>query len=611
MSTIHKTSFRQRKIDPSKTIELVKDIKDVMRTADKEGQKMLESIEQDFKKELYDSNKQIIIPNYVEIKNNNNINLKNIINPNNLPENKKINKKYQQSPNHINSNSNSINANNDNINNNSNSNLNNSNYSILKNDHQLYLKPLTEFKRPNHYIMYSQKTRDEQKIEYEASIHDINFMTVEKLKIEIKDYEKLIIDIENDIGKGELIPEERIQKIIKDHFPHLNPDNIKQISKFFLSRREDFKKSLLRKYWKEPKNSDKYLQQTFRRRDKEKMKTRKNKQNEYESLDKIKEFKKFSDTYLKNILNFMSKREILTKNIINLNSYEFNINIDNLIKSKNSNNSNITTNFINSLKISINNDKTDYIKNDIEIKKILNDLDLIEKENTVSFNKYEPTNKNVFENKENIPKNHIIHREKKIRKQISENNNDNKNQINQNHNSHTNNENINNIYINNPKKIELPEIKIQEENNYLSLRIRQSCRFKKLTIDRYIQSKDSFNPFDDDFNRSINFVKNNDFIINIANNYDNDKIKIKLNNNNDNTNNNENNNINNNNEINNNNYNNNNFNNFCDVKFEIYYNNYTRESLKKILYDENDDDDDDKKYKKNFLNKKKSNNSHI
>ena len=27
-------------------------------------------------------------------------------------------------------------------------------------------------------------------------------MTVEKLKIEIKDYEKLIIDIENDIGKN-------------------------------------------------------------------------------------------------------------------------------------------------------------------------------------------------------------------------------------------------------------------------------------------------------------------------------------------------------------------------------------------------------------------------
>ena len=604
MSNFHKTSFRQRKIDPSKTIELVKDIKDVMRTADKEGQKMLESIEQDLKKELYDSNKQIIIPNYVEIKNNNNINLKNIINPNNLPENKKINKKNQQSPNHINTNL--INSNNENINNNSN--LNNSNYSILKNDHQLNLKPITEFKRPNYYIMYSQKTRDEQKIEYEASIHDINFMTVEKLKIEIKDYEKLIIDIENDIGKGELIPEERIQQIIKEHFPHLNTDNIKQISKFFLSRREDFKKSLLRKYWKEPKNSDKYLQQTFRRRDKEKMKTRKNKQNEYESLEKIKEFNKFSDTYLKNILNFMNKREILNKNIINLNSYEFNFNIDNLIKSKNSNNSNISTNFINSLKISINNDKTECKNNDIEIKKILNDLDLIEKENTV----YKPdsTNKTVSsENNDNIPKNPNNIGEK-IRKRIHDNKGI-KNIVNQSNNSHTNNENINNIYINNPKKIELPEFKIKEENNHLSLRIRQSCRLKRLTIDRYIQSKDSFNPFDDDFNNSINFINNNDLIINIANNYDNDKIKIKLNNNNDNINNSENNNIQNNNEINNNNYNNN-FNNYCDVKFELYYNNYCRDSLKKILYDENDDEDDEKKYKKNnFLNKKKSNNSHI
>ena len=595
MSTIHKTSFRQRKIDPSKTIELVKDIKDVMRTADKEGQKMLESIEQDLKKELYDSNKQIIIPNYVEIKNNNNINLKNIINPNNLPENKKINKKNQQSPNHINTNL--INSNNENINNNSN--LNNSNYSILKNDHQLNLKPITEFKRPNHYIMYSQKTRDEQKIEYEASIHDINFMTVEKLKIEIKDYEKLIIDIENDIGKGELIPEERIQQIIKDHFPHLNPDNIKQISKFFLSRREDFKKSLLRKYWKEPKNSDKYLQQTFRRRDKEKMKTRKNKQNEYESLEKIKEFNKFSDTYLKNILNFMNKREILNKNIINLNSYEFNINIDNLIKSKNSNNSNITTNFINSLKISINNDKIEF-NNDNEIKKIF--LDLIEKENTVY--KSDSTNKTVSsENNDNIPKNPNNIGEK-IRKRIHDNKGI-KNIVNQSSNSHTNNENINNIYINNPKKIELPEFKIKEENNHLSLRIRQSCRFKRLIIDRYIQSKDSFNPFDDDFNHSINFINNNDLIINIATNYDNDKIKIKLNNNNDNINDIENNNIQNNNEINNNNYNNN-FNNYCDVKFETYYNNYCRDSLKKILYDESDDEDDEKRYKKNnFLNKKK------
>ena len=49
----------------------------------------------------------------------------------------------------------------------------------------------------------------------------------------------------------------------------------------------------------------------------------------------------------------MNIREILNKNIINLNSYEFDININNLIKSKNSNNSNITTNFINSLKINV------------------------------------------------------------------------------------------------------------------------------------------------------------------------------------------------------------------------------------------------------------------
>jgi hypothetical protein len=453
--------------------------------------------------------------------------------------------------------------------------------------------------------MYSQKSRDEQKIEYEASIHDINFMTVEKLNIKIKDYEKLIIDIENDIGKGELIPEERIQKIIKEHFPNLNPDNIKQISKFFLSRREDFKKSLLRKYWKEPKNNDKYLQQTFRRRDKEKMKTRKNKQNEYESLDKIKEFKKFSETYLKNILNFMNQREILNKNIINLNSYEFNINIDNIIKSKNNNN-NITSNFINGLKISINNDKTEYKNNEIEIKKIFNDLEIIEKDISTS-NNHVPIKNNSIVNKENNPK---FVREKKHRKPISEFNGEKK--INNIQSHHPINDNVNINYINNPKKIELPEFKIKEENNYLSLRIRQSCRSKKLVIDRFIQNKNSFDPFDDDFNRTINFSKNNDFVIDLSNNYDNDKIKIKSIN--VNNNNNENNNMNNNNNLNeinngnnNNELNNNNFNNYCDVKFEIYYKNFIRDSLKNLLYEETDNEDESKKYKKNsYLNKKKS-----
>jgi hypothetical protein len=48
-----------------------------------------------------------------------------------------------------------------------------------------------------------------------------------------------------------------------------------------------FKKSLVRKFWKDQKHTDKYIGDTFRRRDREKMKTRRNRKNETDCIQKV------------------------------------------------------------------------------------------------------------------------------------------------------------------------------------------------------------------------------------------------------------------------------------------------------------------------------------
>ena len=50
---------------------------------------------------------------------------------------------------------------------------------------------------------------------------------------------------------------------------------------------------------------------------------RKNKQNELESLDKIKEIKNLSNTFIATILNSMNLREDLKKALIKINEFNF------------------------------------------------------------------------------------------------------------------------------------------------------------------------------------------------------------------------------------------------------------------------------------------------
>ena len=449
----HRTGFRQRPIDSTKQIQIVNNLKKVMETTDEETKKELNNIENELNKilELYDKKKIIIIPNVEKIdikRNNNDSKLK-------KPNSKNSEKKE----------------------------LNN------KNNIEYTQK---EYKRPNHYIIYSERERQENlKRDYEATINDVNFINFEKGFMKLEELEKVISTLENDIGNGEQIPIERVKNLIINLYPKYE-NHVEKICKYFYTRREIYKKSLCRKYWKEQKSTDKYITTTFRRREREKMKMRKNKQNEFESLDKIKEIKKLSNSFIHNILNSMNQREDLKKSLIKINEFNFQSEIAFLKGEKLS--KELEDEWkkdekkINEIKIQLEEkekkeEESLLINTRINSPKLNNDLNqnLINKENSRRINK--------DKNKENIK---------------------NKN---------------NNIYIKKfndtsilKRSLELPEIEEnEEEENYLKLRFRYN-RNNMFVVDRYIQKKNSFNPFDDSFNQSILKYKNyNEDLVKVMN----------------------------------------------------------------------------------------------
>jgi hypothetical protein len=90
------------------------------------------------------------------------------------------------------------------------------------------------YERPKHYIVYSQKNvLEPQGKDYEASIHDMNFLKYENT-ITLDELEKIISELENDINKGEMIPQERIREIILRTIPDRKVfvDKISKVSYF-------------------------------------------------------------------------------------------------------------------------------------------------------------------------------------------------------------------------------------------------------------------------------------------------------------------------------------------------------------------------------------------
>ena len=463
-----RTGFRQRPIDATKQIQIVKNLKKVMESTDLESKKELNSIETELNKilELYDKKKIIIIPNVEKIDNRNNESNKEKLKKSNS-KNSSLEKKEL----------------------------------LMKNKSDIeYIQK--EFKRPNHYIIYSEKQRQENlKRDYEATINDINFINFEKGFMKLEELEKVISTLENDIGDGEQIPSERVKNIIIDLYPKYE-NYVEKITKYFFTRRELFKKSLCRKFWKEQKTTDKYITTTFRRREREKMKMRKNKQNELESLDKIKEIKNLSNTFIATILNSINLREDLKKALIKINEFNFESKICILKNEK------ITKDL-----------EDEWKQNEKKLNEIKKQLEEKEKKDEENL---------IINTRENSPKINNEYSNSQKNTMINSINKDNLRKIN---NKDKNKENNikpkpNNNYIRKfgdssilKRSLELPEPEnSDDEENYLKLRFRLN-RNNMFVVDRYIQKKNSFNPFDDSINKDIlKFKKYDEDLIQVMEN---------------------------------------------------------------------------------------------
>ena len=80
---------------------------------------------------------------------------------------------------------------------------------------------------------------------------------------------------------------------------------------------------MLRTYWRDQKSTDKNIPYTFRKREREKIKTRRNKLNEFESLEKLKEIQDITKSKLLKILNGMKQLEELKYHLLQVNYYSF------------------------------------------------------------------------------------------------------------------------------------------------------------------------------------------------------------------------------------------------------------------------------------------------
>ena len=262
---MHKPSFRQRPIDNAKPLQLIKDINEVMKTADQTEQNELARIEVEIKKtiELYGKTGPIVIPNAEKIINNNNNHNHNTsstasIANNNNNINLNIADKDKNSsllkPVQTLSTTNVITSNNSTATNSTSPspngttvyavNNNNNNTSAVQKAivHNQTLNkfdvPINyhqrEFVRPEHYIIYSEKNRKENhKRDYEATKHDVNFLNFERNFMSLEQLEILISALENDIGSGDQIPEERVKEIIKNLYCDLDTQHVNKLTKVY------------------------------------------------------------------------------------------------------------------------------------------------------------------------------------------------------------------------------------------------------------------------------------------------------------------------------------------------------------------------------------------
>ena len=469
----HRDGMRPRTIDDNKSYEVIKDLEHAKKTVAPEGKKEIEKFESDLIKAIqhFDSRKKIQTPKSIILE-------KNKLN-NNLNEKNEKSEKMKENINSINS------------------------------DIPVY--ELQEYKRPDHYIIYSSKEKDQSNVkEYEAKYPDKVFLNFHDYFMKIDVLESIISDFENCIGKEDKIPEETAKKIIEEKYSkYKSKSDI--IIKHFNNRRSEIKKSLLRKFWKVQKSTDKYITNTFRRRERGAMKIRKNNQRKEESLEKVQLAKDSCKTNLLSICDSMIEKEELNKKL-NL--------VDNMM-------------FFSKINIIQKNSMSkEYIKQNDEIISFL-------KDKGITMNEIKINTKEEKEKLEDLIENNLEDRGRvgtsSTRADNSKGDSDSKEDEpdiidNKNTAPEISYPSIDLKYLKSPKELN------KKENYKYRIRIRFN-RNKKLTVDRYIQKRDSMDPFDDSFNKTIvkyqnyepNLVKNSihyNYFENLFKNYYEKKYKF-------------------------------------------------------------------------------------
>ena len=339
---------------------------------------------------------------------------------------------------------------------------------------------LSEFKRPDSYIIYSSKEREQLNIkDYEAKSPDFLFLEYHGDFMKIEELEKIISALENNIGKSEKIPDEMAKKIIEENFSKYKSES-EMIIKYFNDRRSELKKSLLRKYWHVQKSTDKYFTTTFRRRERDKMKIRKNNQKKEESFTKVKMAGDLCQTHLLSIIKSMTDKEMLNRQLIYLDNVAFMSKVSTIQKNK------IPKEYVNQ-----NNEILSFMK-----KKGINLVEIPPPKIEIKNN--EEHNGEKIPIKVKIPKQEVLLDLEKL------NSNNAENKI------------ISQEIIESP--LDFSSLKddynnknndVININNKYRIRIRMN-RNKKISVDRYIQNKDSMDPFDDSYNENIiNYGKYN------------------------------------------------------------------------------------------------------
>jgi len=345
---------------------------------------------------------------------------------------------------------------------------------------------LPEYRRPDNYITYTPSLKNDVKRktkEYEANEDDKIYLNLRNNFMKLEELENVLIDLENNCisEKEEKIDEEMAIKIIQTKYSKYIKYTDSLINHFKYKRK---KKSLLRKNWHINKCKDEYLNGTFQKRPEYKRETRKKPQNKKETLNNLKDeetFSKNNDKMNKEELIFQSNtkndcckitKEQEKTETANSSGKNQNSDNNNLLVNNNSNNNENINIIHNNMNIILNQKE--------EINSVNNSLHIdIKNENNNSLDIFHNIPENINQNKENaaVALNTFI--EKNI---IS-----------------LNEEENNNIKQNQFKK---SDVRIRIRKNGIN----------QIVVDRYIQDKNSFNPFDDDFNNLIsnfsNYTKN-------------------------------------------------------------------------------------------------------